>query len=143
MNQENRRHGIKILAIIFSLSFVFLLWHGCGGGGGGGSSTPISPAKATITGTVPGTLIYAFGTDGSVKASAEATGSPKRFVLTVDPGTYFLRFEEFESTPQDVMYTFVGSTGSNLFTFPAGATVDLGQVNFDNVTGVALSLIHI
>src|SRR4030067_1110664 len=43
MIDENRRHGITVLAIFFSLSFVFLLWHGCGGGGDGGGSAATAP----------------------------------------------------------------------------------------------------
>src|SRR4030067_2890887 len=43
MIDENRRHGITVLAIFFSLSFVFLLWHGCGGGGDGGGSPAPAP----------------------------------------------------------------------------------------------------
>lgn len=57
----NQRHQLTIL-------MCALLQAACGGGGGGGSSTgSVAPssADASVVGTVPGTMIEAFGDNGS------------------------------------------------------------------------------
>ena len=100
MIHENRRQGFMVLAIIFSLSFVFLLWHGCGGGGGGSDSPPTPTKSVFIKGTVPGTVAIAYDTATGKEATRNvASGTPKTFSLNVAPGDYYLMFIENEGTP--------------------------------------------
>src|SRR4030067_681178 len=142
MIDENRRHGIKVLAIIFSLSFVFLLWHGCGGGGGGGGDSGTTPTKSVfIKGTVPGTVAIAYDKATGIEAARNvASGTPKRFSLNVAPGDYYLMFIENEGTPSQRPYAFQNVTGGNVFTCKANTTLDLGVLVFNNYPGTATPL---
>ena len=140
MKMDNRRHGIKHLALFLSLSAVFLLGHGCGGGSGGSDSgTPPPPTKSVvITGTVPGTvaIAYDYGT-GMEAARNVASGTPKTFSLSVAPGDYYLMFIANEGTPTQRSFAFRNVTGGNVFAFKAYATLDLGVLVFDKLNGTA------
>ena len=59
----------KRLNLNLTIAVLALLQAACGGGGSG-SSTSVSPSasSASIGGTVPGTLIEAFGDNGSYYA---------------------------------------------------------------------------
>jgi hypothetical protein len=76
MKMDNRRQGIKLLALFLSSSAVFLLGHGCGGGGGGSDSdTPTPPTKSVvITGTVPGTVAIAYDYATGMEAAQDGAG---------------------------------------------------------------------
>ena len=138
MIHENRRQGFMVLAIIFSLSFVFLLWHGCGGGGGGSDSPPTPTKSVFIKGTVPGTVAIAYDTATGKEATRNvASGTPKTFSLNVAPGDYYLMFIENEGTPTQRNYSFQNVTGANVFTCKANTTLNLGILVFDNLSGTA------
>src|SRR4030067_2957303 len=138
MIHENRRHGIMALAIFFSLSFVFLLWHGCGGGGGGSDSGTTPTKSVFITGTVPGTVAIAYDkATGKEAARNVASGTPKKFSLNVFPGVYYLMFIENEGIANQTIFSFQNVTGGNEFTFQANTSLDLGIINFAPVTKIA------
>lgn len=140
MIRKSRRNGMMVLAVIFSLSAVFLLCHGCGGGGGGSDSgtTPPPTKSVVITGTVPGTVAIAYNkATGEEEARDVASGTPKTFSLNVVPGDYYLMFIENEGTPTQTIFSFQNVTGGNVFSCQDNTNLDLGIINFDNVTKIA------
>jgi hypothetical protein len=120
-----------------------LLVIGCGGGSGsssgsGGGDNPVVQT-VIITGTVPGTIAEALDASGNVVDSTTASGSPKRFTLTVRTSSlYSIRFIENEGTAQQRIYSFYNINGANNFSFPSGGiTIDMGVLTFDSTTGRA------
>ena len=125
------RHQVSILAFA-------LLQAACGGGGGGGStpsSITSSPAGASIIGTVPGTMIEAFGDNGSYYAVESNDDGTTRhpFELDVPVGVGFqLVMTTGEGTPDEVVTPigFRDSTNAirTRMKLGDGERVDLGHV---------------
>ena len=126
-----QRHQLSILAFA-------LLQAACGGGGGGGStpsSVTSSPAGASIIGTVPGTMIEAFGDNGSYYAVESNDDGTTRhpFELDVPVGVGFqLVMTTGEGTPDEVVTPigFRDSTSAirTRLKLGNGERVDLGHV---------------
>lgn len=145
MATGNRHLSTKVLALFFSLTWGFLLWHGCGGGGDSGT-TPTTPTPAktvVITGTVPGTVAIAYDNATGLEAARNtATGTPKTFTLNVLPGNYYLLFIENENTPTPTYFSFQNVTGGNVFSIEQNTTLDLGTIGFDTVTFIATPTVN-
>jgi cytochrome c553 len=107
------------------------------GGGGSGSSTSVSPSAtgASIAGTVPGTLIEAFGDNGSYHAVDSSDNGTARhpFQLQLPAGVGFhLVMTTNDGTPDEVV-TPIGFRDSSgrvrtRLMVNDGETVDLGHV---------------
>ena len=113
-----------------------LLAAACGGGGGGSSSTSVTPdTTATISGTVPGTRIEAFGDSGAyyVAHSSDNGTTQHPFSLTV-PSAMGLRLimTTNEGTAEEVRSPvgFRDNTAQvrTRMMFGPGDQVDLGHI---------------
>lgn len=118
----------------------------CGGGGDGSNSgttpTPPSTKSVVITGTVPGTVAIAYELATGKEADRNvASGTPKTFSLSVDPGDYYLMFIENEGTPTQRSFAFQNVTGGNVFTLKANTILNLGDLVFNNYPRTAVPLI--
>ena len=118
----------------FSILAFALLLAACGGGGDGSSITS-SPAGASIIGSVPGTLIEAFGDNGSyyVVASNDTGSAQHPFQLDVPSGLgIHLVMITGEGTPDEVITPigFRDSTGNirTRLALGEGEVVDLGHI---------------
>ena len=126
MNQRN------LLAILT----LALLQTACGGGGSDGSGSIPTTSNSSIIGTVPGTLIEAFGDNGSyyVVASDDDGTDRHPFELTVPPGMGVrLVMTTGEGTGGDEVVTPIGfrDNKGNLRTrlvLGTGDVVDLGHI---------------
>jgi len=128
------------------LAFMAMILVSCGGGGDGSVSgtppTPTSTKSVVITGTVPGTVAIAYELATGKEADRNvASGTPKTFSLSVDPGDYYLMFIENEGTPTQRSFAFQNVTGGNVFTLKANTTLDLGVLVFNNYPGTAVPLV--
>jgi len=142
MATGNRHLLIKVLVLFFSLTWGFLLWHGCGGGGDSGT-TPTPAKTVVITGTVPGTVAIAYDNATGLEAARNtATGTPQTFALNVLPGNYYLMFIENEDTPNPTYFSFQNVTGGNVFSIEQNTTLDLGTIVFDTVTFIAAPTVN-
>jgi hypothetical protein len=119
-----RHHQLSILAFA-------LLQASCGGGGGGGGSS----AGASVSGTVPGTLIEAFGDNGSYYAADSKDNGTNQhpFKLNVPVGVGFeLVMTTGEGTPEEVVHPigFRDSTGTVRTRLMLGnkENIDLGHI---------------
>lgn len=131
--------GYLPASLLLVVPVVFLI--ACGGGGDGtGSGTTPSPTRSVvITGTVPGTVAIAYDYATGLEAARDvASGTPKRFSLSLDPGTYYLMFLENEGTPSQRNYAFRNVTGGNVFACKANTTLDLGVLVFNTYPGTAV-----
>jgi hypothetical protein len=102
------------------------------------SPTP-SVKSVVITGTVPGTVAIAY--DYATGAEADrnvAGGTPKKFSLSVAPGSYYLMFLENEGTSTQRDYAFRNVTGGNVISCKANTTLDLGVLVFNHYPGTAV-----
>jgi hypothetical protein len=141
-------NGIARTAVRLIAALVFsgpIVW-GCSSGGGGsdnGSTPPPpvqTPSSTVIKGTVPGTIIHAFGDDGSYYRTETNTADPppRPFSLDVKPGIgYRLVLDE-----TGVLYpvTFLdgrGGTNTRFYMSLVGVALDLGLVTPDSITGRA------
>ena len=122
MNQRNYV-GVVVLALIQAA---------CGGGGGGGGG---SGGGASLSGTVPGTQIEAFGDNGSyyVVESSDNGTAEHPFTLDLAAGVGFhLAMVTNAGTPDEVVTPvgFRDSSGTvhTRLTLGEGEQVDLGHV---------------
>ncbi len=122
-----QRHQLSILA--------FALLQAACGGGGGGSNVTSSPAGTSIIGSVPGTLIEAFGDNGSyyVVQSNDNGTAQHPFELDIPPGLGIrLVMITGEGTADEVITPigFRDSTGNirTRLALGEGDVVDLGHV---------------
>ena len=127
------------------LAFLAMILVACGGGGDGSNSgttptsTPPSTKSVLITGAVPGTVAIAYELATGKEADRNvASGTPKTFSLSVEPGDYYLMFLENEGTPSQRSYAFQNVTGGNVLTFKANTTLDLGVLVFNNYPRTAV-----
>jgi len=94
---------------------------GCGGGGGGDSTSTTQTTATSITGTVPGTLIEAFCTDGSYyQTNSIKTGNQHPFELEL---------------PDNIDCRLVMTTNEN---DPNPANRIITPIKFNNNTYIAL-----
>lgn len=96
---------------------------GCGGGGGGGSTTtPATPSTYSISGTVPGTIIEAYCSDGSFHSTTSTNNGTSEHPFTLplpsnlecklvmitnegaNPADYIITPIEFESNSNSGTY---------------------------------------
>jgi len=112
-----------------------LLQAACGGGGSGSSSNVSPSAAASIGGTVPGTVIEAFGDNGSYYAvDSNSNGTARHpFRLKLPAGVGFhLVMVTGEGSPDQVVTPigFRDSSGSvrTRLMLGAGDSIDLGHV---------------
>jgi hypothetical protein len=117
-----------------SIAVLALLQTACGGGGGGGGGDT-SFSAASVSGTVPGTLIEAFGDNGSYYAveSNDDGSSHHPFTLELKPGVGFhLVMVTGEGTPDEVVTPigFRDSSGKvrTRLVLDKGEAIDLGHV---------------
>ncbi len=126
------RHPLSILAIA-------LLQASCGGSDGGSSSSattpPVAGAGAKIFGTVPGTVVEAFGDNGSYYAvdSTDNGTTHHPFELDVPAGVGFqIVMKTGEETPDEVVTPIGFRDSSNeihtRLMLAEGERVDLGHV---------------
>jgi len=130
-----RKILVTYLPASLLLAFLAMILVTCGGGGDGSDpGTTHPPAKSVvITGTVPGTVAIAYDlATGKEAARDVADGTPKKFLLSLDPGAYYLMFIENEGTASQRSFAFRNVTGGNVFTFKANTTLDLGVLDFKN-----------
>lgn len=131
--------GFKVhllLMVVFS-AFALMLT-GCGGGGDDGGGV----GSATITGTVSGTVIVAIDQNNNEVTRGKATGTPKRFTITVPIGsTYRLYLIENEDTSYEKIFPLYQGE-INKFSIASAVTIDLGSVNIDTSKGVAQPTIN-
>ena len=129
------------------LAILAMILVACGGGGDGSGSgttpTPTPTKSVVITGTVPGTVAIAYDlATGKEAARSVASGTPKTFSLSVDPGDYYyLMFISNEGTTTQRSFAFRSATGGNVFACKANTTLDLGVLVFNNYPGTAVPLI--
>ena len=126
----------KRLTMNLTIAALALLQAACGGGGSG-SSTSVSPSasSASIGGTVPGTLVEAFGDNGSYYAvdSIDDGSARHPFQLEVPAGVGFhLVMTTNDGTPEEVI-TPIGFRDSSgrvrtRLMVNDGAKIDLGHV---------------
>jgi hypothetical protein len=106
----------------------------CGGGGGGDSISPSVSTSFTISGTVPGTIIEAYGDNGSYyKVSSDNDGSGMHpFSLTLKSGVkYSLFMTVNENTTQTIttpIYFDNNGTPTSSFTSSANQTINFGHL---------------
>jgi len=131
-----RQRLITYLVASFLLAFLALFLAACGGGGDGSPSGTIpQPANSVvITGTSPETVAIAYDVATGKEAARDvADGSSETFSLSVPPGTYYLMFVRNEGTSSQESFGFRNVTGTNVFTFKANTTSDLGVLDFNNL----------
>lgn len=118
---------------LVSIAVLAMIQSACGGGGGGGAGSTFS--GASIGGTVPGTVIEAFGDNGSYYAvESKDDGSARHpFTLKLKPGVGFhLVMTTGEGTPDEVV-TPIGFRDSSgvvrtRLVLGKGEEIDLGHV---------------
>ena len=119
-----------------SVAVIAILQAACGGGGGGGGGGASSSfSGASVSGTVPGTRIEAFGDNGSYYAvESERNGSARHpFTLKLKPGVGFrLAMVTGEGTADEVV-TPIGFRDSSgrvrtRLMLGKGEKIDLGHV---------------
>jgi len=118
---------------LLSIAVLAVIQSACGGGGSSGVSSS-SPA-ATISGTVPGTTIEAFGDNGSYyRTTSDHNGSSRHpFSLNVKAGVGFhLAMTTNEGTSDEVVTPigFRDSSGTVLtrLMLDSGESIDLGHI---------------
>lgn len=130
---------------LFTIFSLFLI--SCGGGGGGDEDdyrdpyafiNPYINEEFTINGTVPGTLIEAFGENGSyykTTSTNDVSSSQHPFSLTLKAGvTYFLYMTVNENDPANSVTTPIKFNNNNgqisyKFTASANTSTNLGYIN--------------
>ena len=136
--------SIRALWLAAFWAMGLFMFAGCGGDGGGSDSgTMPSPTPSVnsvlITGTVPGTVAIAYDYATGVEVARNvASGTPKRFSLSVVPGSYYLMFLANEGTSAQRDYAFRNVTGGNVITCKANTTLDLGVLVFNIYPGTAV-----
>ncbi len=120
-----------------SIAILAILQSACGGGGGGDSDSDSTASftGAAVSGTVPGTMIEAFGDNGSYYATRSNNNGSARhpFRLDVKPGVGFhLVMVTNEGTPEEVV-TPIGFRDSSgrvrtRLVLDNGEKVDLGHI---------------
>jgi hypothetical protein len=153
----NKKTTSNVLFVSMSIALSsFLL--GCGGGGGGSSDTtpvaPVAPSTYSITGTVPGTIIEAYCSDGtSYSTTSTNNGTTAHpFTLTLpsnlecklvmitnetatNPADYIITPIEFESN--SILGTYIKMDKNiNLGNIP----LDIPGVNSAWIPGVRTPL---
>ena len=121
--------------IILSLMVMPLLV-ACGGGSGSSTSNNNTPlaTTSTIKGTVPGTLIEAFGSDGSYKKVKSINNGTTKHPFSITLSTkvnYHLVMTTNEDNNATRVITpigFVDSTGTKSTLFKPTQDIDLGNV---------------
>ena len=117
---------MKKSSIVLSITVASLLMVGCGGGS---SSEPTSTSTATLSGTVPGTLIEAFCDNGYyAQVSSTQNGTSEHpFEIEVPTNTNCrLVMTTNENDPDNRIITLIGFTN--------GSTIVLEQdVNLGNI----------
>jgi hypothetical protein len=116
---------------LISIAILAIIQSACGGSGGGGASF----TGASVSGAVPGTMIEAFGDNGSYYAtSSNDNGSAQHpFRLNVQPGVGFhLAMVTNEGTPEEVV-TPIGFRDSSgmvrtRLVLDKGENIDLGYI---------------
>jgi len=145
LNKTQQENVMKTNQIILSLLVTPLLV-ACGGGGSGsgsdsgsnddgaGNNSAPQTQKSTVVGTVPGTLIEAFGTDGSyIKVTSTKNGTTKHpFSLELSKDvSYRLVMTTNEDDVANKVVTpigFVTSTGTGTLFKTVKDRVDLGNI---------------
>lgn len=122
------------LPVFLAILFPITLLPACGGGGGGGDIASVS-STATITGTVPGTRIEAFGDNGAyyVVRSTDNGTSRHPFRLEVPAGLGIRVVMTTNEDTTDEVVSPIGfrdsSTQVHTRIMPgAGDTIDLGHI---------------
>jgi len=69
---------------------------------------------------------------GKEAARDVTSGSRETFSLGMPTGTYYLMFVRNEGTSSQESFGFRNVTGTNVFTFKANTTLDLGVLDFNN-----------
>jgi len=121
------------IAIALSVIVGTVLMTACGGGGSETSSSTSSTAS-TLTGTVPGTLIEAFGSDGSYKkVNSTNNGTTKhpfsiKLSNSVNYHLVMTTNEDNNATRVITPIGFVDSTGTKSTLFKPTKDVNLGNI---------------
>lgn len=108
----------------------------CGGGGGGSSATPTMNTSFTISGTVPGTIIEAYGDNGSYyKVSSTDDGTANHpFSLNLKAGVKYSLYMTVNennagaeiTTP--IYFSDNGGTPTSVFTANANSSINFGHL---------------
>jgi len=139
MTATGRSVRTLILLMVLAVSGP-LLW-GCGSKGGGGGEPPTdqppvqTPSGTVIKGTVPGTIIHAFGDDGSYYRTETnpADPAPRPFFLSVKPGIgYRLVLEEGSVLYPVTFDSGHGGTTNRFYMSLVGTALDLGNVTLSS-----------
>jgi len=118
-----------------SLSVIvgIALFTACGGGGSS-TTTPTAITTSTVTGTVPGTQIEAFGSDGSYKSVTSTNNGTTQHPFSIKLSTsinYHLVMTTNETNNATRVITpiaFVNSAGTKSTLFQPTGDIDLGNI---------------
>lgn len=138
----NKKNVVNLLFIGMSITLSSFLV-GCGGGGGGGGSTttpatPSTPSTYSISGTVPGTIIEAYCSDGSSYSTTSANNGTSEHPFTLNlPSNLECKLvmitNETAANPADYIITPIEfESGSNLGTYvKLDKDINLGNIPLD------------
>lgn len=127
-----------------------LLFIGCGGGGGGSSSTETTNTTYSVTGSVPGTKIEAYCSNGSSYSTTSTNNGTNNHPFKLDlPKNYECKIvmitNEKASNSADYIITpleFENSLGTGTY-LTMDSNIDLGYVPLDTTTFGAVQSLKI
>jgi hypothetical protein len=138
MKMDNRRHGIKLLALFLSLSAVFLLEHGCGSDS---APAPIAPANLSAA-VVSSSQIHLAWTDQSgnetdfqIERKTGAGGTYAQIGTAVANATAYRDFGLAEGATYFYRVRAVNSVGNSAYSNESSATTQSSSLKSVVITG--------